>query len=106
MGNSSLLSEVTQSGGSLSALRDNRTLATPPVTKRRAKPSTLDEVLRDLVVQNRTDIYQALRPKLFGLAYRLLGSRADTEDLLQDVWFNWIAADATTIRDTEAGWSP
>ncbi|WP_231850771.1 sigma factor [Pseudomonas saudiphocaensis] len=57
-------------------------------------------------MQNRTDIYQALRPKLFGLAYRLLGSRADTEDLLQDVWFNWIAADATTIRDTEAGWSP
>ncbi|MBE7927303.1 RNA polymerase sigma factor SigJ [Pseudomonas saudiphocaensis] len=53
-------------------------------------------------MQNRTDIYQALRPKLFGLAYRLLGSRADTEDLLQDAWFKWIAADAATIRDTEA----
>src|SRR5690606_31375856 len=84
------------------ALCDNRMLATPPVTERRAKPSILDESLRGPVVQNRTDIYQALRPRLFGLAYRLLGSRADTEDLLQDAWFRWIAADAETIRDTEA----
>lgn len=53
-------------------------------------------------MQDRTDFYQSLQPKLFGLAYRLLGSRADAEDLLQDAWFKWIAADATAIRDAEA----
>src|SRR5690606_41063038 len=53
-------------------------------------------------VQARTDFYQTLQPKLFGLAYRLLGSRADAEDLLQDAWFKWIAADTDTIRDGEA----
>jgi len=35
-------------------------------------------------VPDKTDFFQTLRPKLFGLAYRLLGSRADAEDLLQD----------------------
>lgn len=53
-------------------------------------------------MQDRTDFYQRLRPRLFGLAYRLLGSRADAEDLLQDAWFKWRAADATTLRDSEA----
>ncbi|WP_312234213.1 RNA polymerase sigma factor SigJ [Stutzerimonas nitrititolerans] len=53
-------------------------------------------------MQARTDFYQTLQPKLFGLAYRLLGSRADAEDLLQDAWFKWIAADTDTIRDGEA----
>nr|MBF0684881.1 RNA polymerase sigma factor SigJ [Pseudomonas sp.] len=53
-------------------------------------------------MQDRTDFYQRLRPRLFGLAYRLLGSRADAEDLLQDAWFKWRAADTTTLRDGEA----
>ena len=53
-------------------------------------------------MQDKTDTYQRLRPKLLGLAYRLLGSRADAEDLLQDAWFKWIAADDASIRNTEA----
>jgi RNA polymerase sigma-70 factor (ECF subfamily) len=53
-------------------------------------------------VNDKIDLYQGLRPKLFGLAYRLLGSRVDAEDLLQDAWFKWSETDAATIRDTEA----
>jgi RNA polymerase sigma-70 factor (ECF subfamily) len=53
-------------------------------------------------VDNKIDLYQRLRPKLFGLAYRLLGSRVDAEDLLQDAWFKWSEADSATIRDAEA----
>lgn len=53
-------------------------------------------------VNDKIDFYQGLRPKLFGLAYRLLGSRVDAEDLLQDAWFKWSEADCTTIRDAEA----
>ncbi|MCQ4274252.1 RNA polymerase sigma factor SigJ [Stutzerimonas degradans] len=53
-------------------------------------------------MRDKTDFFQTLRPKLFGLAYRLLGSRADAEDLLQDAWLKWSGADAATIRDAEA----
>lgn len=33
--------------------------------------------------------YQRLRPRLFGIAYRMLGSVADAEDVLQEVWIRW-----------------
>ncbi len=47
-------------------------------------------------------VYQQVRPRLFGLAYRLLGSRLDAEDLVQDAWFKWREADEYGIRDPEA----
>lgn len=53
-------------------------------------------------MQNHAHYYQGLRPRLFGLAYRLLGSRADAEDVLQDAWFKWSAADPAAIGDAEA----
>ncbi|MDC0716004.1 RNA polymerase sigma factor SigJ [Nannocystis bainbridge] len=36
--------------------------------------------------------FAAARPMLLGLAYRLLGSRADAEDAVQDTWLKWRAA--------------
>jgi len=33
-----------------------------------------------------TDTFQHHRPRLLALAYRLLGSRADAEDVVQDAW--------------------
>ncbi|MEU5692320.1 RNA polymerase sigma-70 factor [Actinosynnema sp. NPDC020468] len=39
------------------------------------------------------------RPRLFGIAYRMLGSAADAEDLVQDVWLRWRAADRASVRD-------
>ncbi len=53
-------------------------------------------------MDHRTRIFQQARPRLFGLAYRLLGSRMDAEDVVQDAWFKWSAADASEIRDPEA----
>ncbi|QIB64896.1 RNA polymerase sigma-70 factor [Kineobactrum salinum] len=47
-------------------------------------------------------LYQQARPRLFGLAYRLLGSRVDAEDLVQDAWFKWRAADESLVHDAEA----
>jgi RNA polymerase sigma-70 factor (ECF subfamily) len=35
------------------------------------------------------DIFQALRPRLFGIAYRMLGVRADAEDIVQEAWLRW-----------------
>lgn len=37
--------------------------------------------------------FNAARPALFGMAYRMLGNRADAEDVLQDVAVRWSQAD-------------
>ncbi len=34
-------------------------------------------------------IFNALRPRLFSIAYRMLGIRADAEDVVQDAWIRW-----------------
>jgi RNA polymerase sigma-70 factor (ECF subfamily) len=47
-------------------------------------------------------VFETHRPRLFGLAYRLLGSRSDAEDVVQDAWLRWSQADRSAIRDTEA----
>jgi RNA polymerase sigma-70 factor (ECF subfamily) len=48
------------------------------------------------------DEFVALRPNLFGVAYRMLGSVADAEDVLQDAYLRWQAADRSEIRSAEA----
>jgi RNA polymerase sigma-70 factor (ECF subfamily) len=46
--------------------------------------------------------FETHRSRLFGLAYRLLGSRSDAEDVVQDAWLRWRQADHSAIRDAEA----
>ena len=48
------------------------------------------------------DEFQALRPRLFGIAYRMLGSATDAEDALQDAWLRWQTVDRSTVRSSEA----
>lgn len=47
-------------------------------------------------------LFETYRSRLFGLAYRLLGSRTEAEDVLQDAWLRWRQADRSAIRDAEA----
>jgi RNA polymerase sigma-70 factor, ECF subfamily len=49
-----------------------------------------------------TDLFSALRPRLFGIAYRMLGTRADAEDVLQDAWLRWSKADPAELQSAEA----
>ena len=44
----------------------------------------------------------SLRPRLFGLAYRMLGSRADAEDVLQDAWLRWQGTERRELQSPEA----
>jgi RNA polymerase sigma-70 factor (ECF subfamily) len=45
------------------------------------------------------DPFLALRPRLFGIAYRMLGSRAEAEDVVQDAWLRWQATDRSTVHE-------
>lgn len=48
------------------------------------------------------ETFAALRPRLFSIAYRMLGSRADAEDVVQDAWLRWHAADQSVLQSAEA----
>lgn len=43
--------------------------------------------------------FEAHRPRLRALAYRMLGSRSEAEDVVQDAWLRWQAADQTQAQD-------
>ena len=54
--------------------------------------------MTDLLV----DAFQANRRRLFGIAYRMLGTVADAEDVLQDAWLRWQAIDRDAVREPAA----
>lgn len=46
--------------------------------------------------------FECVRPRLFGLAYRMLGSAADAEDVVQSAWVRWQATDRSAVVDAPA----
>lgn len=48
------------------------------------------------------ETFESLRPRLFGMAYRMLGVRADAEDVVQEAWLRWQAADTAALQSAEA----
>jgi RNA polymerase sigma-70 factor (ECF subfamily) len=47
-------------------------------------------------------VFEEARPRLLGLAYRIMGSRADAEDAVQDTFLKWRAADHEGIANPAA----
>ncbi|GII59841.1 RNA polymerase sigma24 factor [Planotetraspora thailandica] len=47
-------------------------------------------------------VFTSLRPRLFGIAYRMLASVTEAEDLLQDVWLRWQSYDRATVDNPAA----
>lgn len=48
------------------------------------------------------EIFEQARPRLLGVAYRILGSRAEAEDTVQDTFLRWQEADISTIESPGA----
>jgi RNA polymerase sigma-70 factor (ECF subfamily) len=46
--------------------------------------------------------FDPLRPKLMRVAYRMLGSVADAEDMVQEAFIRWMGADRSGVREPEA----
>ncbi|MFJ5213893.1 sigma-70 family RNA polymerase sigma factor [Streptomyces sp. NPDC088354] len=42
-------------------------------------------------------VFVELRPRLFGIAYRVLGSAAEAEDVVQEVWLRWQRTDRSAV---------
>lgn len=51
---------------------------------------------------NATDAFVTHRNLLFTVAYEMLGSAADAEDVLQEVWLRWAEVDHEEVRDPRA----
>jgi RNA polymerase sigma-70 factor (TIGR02957 family) len=47
-------------------------------------------------------VFTRLRPRLFGIAYRMLSSASEAEDLVQDVWLRWQTTDRSVVDNPAA----
>lgn len=52
--------------------------------------------------ETKVDIFDQYRTRLFGIAYRMLGTRADAEDVLQEAYIRWHKTDEAEIETPEA----
>lgn len=57
---------------------------------------------QDRAVSVATEAFVAHRNLLFTVAYEMLGSAADAEDVLQESWLRWAEVDPGTVRDSRA----
>jgi RNA polymerase sigma-70 factor (ECF subfamily) len=55
--------------------------------------------VRSVPVETDAASFQVVRPRLFGIACRVLGSANDADDVVQDVWIRWQGTDRGQIRD-------
>ncbi|RVX41262.1 RNA polymerase sigma-70 factor (ECF subfamily) [Nonomuraea polychroma] len=61
-----------------------------------------DDMSQDHRPDSATEAFLAHRNLLFTVAYEMLGSAADAEDVLQESWLRWVGVDLGTVRDQRA----
>ena len=60
------------------------------------QPGRLDDL------EEATAVFMSVRPRMFGIAYRMLGSASEAEDLLQEAWVRWQTYDRSTVVNPAA----
>jgi RNA polymerase sigma-70 factor (ECF subfamily) len=68
-------------------------------------PTSNGEAMSDAIPARTDDglsAFVAARPRLFGIAYRMLGSAPDAEDVVQDAWLRWQTTDRSVVRSAPA----
>jgi len=58
--------------------------------------------MNERTTDHATEAFVAHRNLLFTVAYEMLGSAADAEDVLQETWLRWVGVDLDTVRDDRA----
>jgi RNA polymerase sigma-70 factor, ECF subfamily len=53
-------------------------------------------------LQSAVGAFNEARPRLFGIAYRMLGSVAEAEDIVQEAWLRWQQTDRDVVRNPAA----
>jgi RNA polymerase sigma-70 factor, ECF subfamily len=79
----------------------------PAALTSQSQPASRAETSRSGESKTRThddglSAFMSVRPRLFGIAYRMLGSAAEAEDVVQDVWLRWQTTDRSVVRDAAA----
>jgi RNA polymerase sigma-70 factor (ECF subfamily) len=59
-------------------------------------------IARSTVSEADAASFQTVRPRLWGIAYRVLGSANEAEDVVQDAWIRWQDTDRSEVRDAAA----
>jgi RNA polymerase sigma-70 factor, ECF subfamily len=68
-------------------------------------PQTASSLPFDMETSKHDDGLSAfvpVRPRLFGIAYRMLGSAAEAEDIVQDVWLRWQSTNRSVVENPPA----
>ena len=47
-------------------------------------------------------VFEHIRPRLVGIALRMLGSASDADDVVQETWIRWQGTDRSKVRDATA----
>src|ERR1700756_5169696 len=75
------------------AMAEEPTQQTPPPVRLDVETGEHDDGL---------SAFAPVRPRLFGIAYRMLGSAAEAEDIVQDVWLRWQSANRSSVENPPA----
>jgi len=53
-------------------------------------------------LENAAKLFLSVRDRLFGIAFRILNSRVEAEDIVQEAWLRWQACDRDAVLDPSA----
>ena len=84
------------------ALDTSRSDENPRLDRSRDIGGNLDESHLDGSLDSAIRVFSRVRGRLFGIAFRIVGSAFDAEDIVQEAWLRWQTCDRSRVRKPEA----